>query len=224
MSRPPCFRRIWRDCSSDMAWFEFWFGPIYEYFNTGASTDAVNIANALTHGTYFNFSVRQPPPGSYLRGAVVPGTAELIYEYPPYTLPSPVVACGVCAGSNVDWHNVTWAVSGSAGSTVVPGSGLVVVASAPVTVTGPAVVLQAQNICVDPASSVGITIDILSTHGFNNYNIHTLGTGDNIGTLPGGGSFSVTKATAVGNPFLQVTVSYPFNGSLSYRLTIKPPK
>jgi hypothetical protein len=80
-----CFSAIYRDCASDMAWFVFEEGQVYEYFNTGAAEQARQIANAAVHGNYFNAFVRLPPGGDFLPGAIIPGTAELIYSFPPYT-------------------------------------------------------------------------------------------------------------------------------------------
>lgn len=91
--RPPCFRNIWRDPTNDLAWFEFWDGSIYEYTPSGSASDACDCATFDPHGTTFDTFVRIARGGSgYTKVSSVPGTATLVYSYPPYDNVSP--SCG----------------------------------------------------------------------------------------------------------------------------------
>lgn len=116
-TRRLCFSKIYRDCAADMAWFVFEQGQVYEYFNTGAAEQARQIANALIHGSYFNLAVRLPPGGLFLAGAIVPGSAELIYSYPPYTN-AQVDVCNICSGKVRNAQDIVWGVTTASNQTV----------------------------------------------------------------------------------------------------------
>jgi hypothetical protein len=118
--RRPCFQKIWRDLAADEAWFQFTDQSIYHYTPAGSAANACDCATTDPHGTTFNHTTRIPKgsPG-YTKVLSVPGTATLVYEYPPYD--NPAGPCQPCYGHNTDIAALSWTnylqVGGSASFT-----------------------------------------------------------------------------------------------------------
>jgi hypothetical protein len=93
--RPPCFLQLWRDCTNLDAYLVFANGDIYHY-DTPSDETAVALTVAVTHGLAFNQGLRRSfsVPGGYEFVGSIPGTANLIYQFPPYpgTDPGPCIA------------------------------------------------------------------------------------------------------------------------------------
>jgi hypothetical protein len=102
--RPPCFAAIYRDCTDDSAYLVFANGAVYRY-DPSAGDVSVDITTAITHGRYFDFFARrQPGDAGYERWTGgIPGTAELIYSFPPY----PGVDPGPCV-SALNFNDLVW--------------------------------------------------------------------------------------------------------------------
>jgi hypothetical protein len=103
-SRPPCFAAIYRDCTDDSAYLVFANGVTYRY-DPSAGDVSVDITTATTHGRYFDFFARrQPGDAGYERWTGgIPGTAELIYSFPPYPGTDP----GPCA-LGINFNDLVW--------------------------------------------------------------------------------------------------------------------
>jgi hypothetical protein len=84
--RPPCFLALYRDCTNTDAYLQFADGQIWHY-DSPSDEVVVALTTAVTHGASFNFSFRRSLtlPGGYEKfTGSIPGTASLIYQYPPY--------------------------------------------------------------------------------------------------------------------------------------------
>ena len=79
-------------------------GSLYHYDAESMSV-VVALTDALIHGRTFNFQYRRALNlfGGYERVLSVPGTAQLIYHYPPY----PGVDPGPCV-SALNWNDLLW--------------------------------------------------------------------------------------------------------------------
>jgi hypothetical protein len=109
--RPPCFASVWRDCSDDAAYLTFSNGTTYHYFPP-AGADAVEIILASVLGRNFNVRLRRSfdSQAGYERWpGAIPGSAVLIYSFPPYPGNDP----GPCPPPGPDWSLADWFWFGS---------------------------------------------------------------------------------------------------------------
>lgn len=84
--RPPCFLNLWRDCTNTDCYLQFANGAIYHYDSPSDET-VVALTVAVRHGGTFNAGLRRSfsiPGGYEIFTGSIPGTASLIYSYPPY--------------------------------------------------------------------------------------------------------------------------------------------
>ena len=104
--RPPCFVSLWRDCTNMDGYLLFSDGSLYHY-DAPAMDVVVALTKALIHGQSFNFFYRRSLTvlGGYEKfTGIIPGTAMLIYHYPPYPGTDP----GPCSTGLFD--ALTWPV------------------------------------------------------------------------------------------------------------------